>query len=294
MQRWNYWAFFTPAHALAVTVADLGWLGLVIVSFQETSAGRPVDRVYARAAGLPVRLPDAPGDDLALDVRGLRLEMRTRDEAMRVRCEARTLRGRRIEADLVVGRPRAHESLDVLVPWDDTHFQLTSKQHALPVRGRVRIDGGEHVFGEDGFAAFDFGRGRWPRRVSWYWAFASARCHGRTVGLNLGGAWTDGTGVTENGFVLDGRLQKVHEDVDFEHDTKDLSSPWRIRSRTGGRVDLRFEPQRERAVRMPLGVVGVDLRQLVGRFTGVLVADDGGLVRLDDAAGQAERFRARW
>ena len=33
--------------------------------------------------------------------------------------------------------------------------------------------------------------------------------YGRVLGFNLGGAWTDGTGMTENGICLDGRLSKI-------------------------------------------------------------------------------------
>ena len=38
---------------------------------------------------------------------------------------------------------------------------------------------------------------------------------GRRIGLNFGGKWTDGTGMTENAVFVDGVMTKMHEDVIF-------------------------------------------------------------------------------
>jgi hypothetical protein len=193
-------------------------------------------------------------------------------------------------------RSISHETLNVLVPWDDTRFQFTSKQQALPARGVVRVGAREHRFEAENqaFACMDFGRGRWPPRIEWCWAFASGARGGRTIGFNLGGKWTDGTGVTENGAVLDGRLHKVHEDLDFEYDPRAWLRPWRIRARTGGRVDLTFTPLRERAVRLPLLFASAELHQLVGRFSGFFIDDAGARVPIEELVGQAEWFKGRF
>ncbi|HEY8090829.1 MAG TPA: DUF2804 domain-containing protein [Polyangiaceae bacterium] len=296
VKRWNHWCFTTRTHALTVTVADIGWLGLAIVSFLDFSAGGPVERVHVRPGGLAGAMPRGVRDDLTVNARGLRLSMRADGETMHVDVDARALLGARIVADLEVSRPAAHETLNVLVPWDDTHFQYTSKQQALAVRGTVRVGPREYAFGpaDDGFACLDFGRGRWPRRVTWSWAFASGKSSGNAVGFNLGGTWTDGTGVTENGVVVDGRLHKIHEDVEFDCDERAFTRPWAIRSRTGDRVALRFVPRRERTVRIPLGIRSVTLNQLVGSFSGTIGDDAGGVIRLDDIVGLAERFHATW
>src|SRR5882672_5131582 len=244
VHRWNHWCLTTRACALQITIADVGFLGLVIVSFLDFAARSPVERVYLRPRGLPAPMPETPRGDIAISARRLSLEMRMHGEQMQIRGEARTLFGKRIAIDLLVDRPLAHETLNVLVPFDDTRFQFTSKQQALPVRGSVRVDSREYRFEPAGeaFACLDFGRGRWPSRIEWYWAFASGVRGGRTIGLNLGGKWTDGTGVTENGFVIDGRLQKISDDVDFEPDPRSFMWPWRIRTRGSGRVDLTFTP----------------------------------------------------
>jgi Protein of unknown function (DUF2804) len=69
---------------------------------------------------------------------------------------------------------------------------------------------------------------------------------GDTVGLNLGGQWTDGTDMTENGVCIDGRLTKISEDLVFDYDRAAMMKPWRIRAAATGRIDLLFEPEFER------------------------------------------------
>jgi hypothetical protein len=293
--RWNYWGIFSRDAALTLLVADVGYVGGVLVSFQDFAARRPVERVYVHPRGLPVPLPDTADGDFVLDVRRLRLAMQQRGEALHVASEARTLFGQRLAVDLVIERPRHHETINVLVPWDDDHFQFTSKQQALPVRGEIRVGDTRYRFGPDNqaFACLDFGRGRWPSRIEWNWAFGAAARGGRTVGLNLGGTWTDGTGVTENGVVIDGRLHKIADAVDFRFDRRDFMAPWEIRTRGGGRVDLRFVPRRRRTVKVPIGLVHVELQQLVGSFTGTVIDDAGAPIAIDDMVGQAEWVRAR-
>src|SRR4051812_24384265 len=78
--RWNHWCLTTRGHALTITIADVGFLGLAIVSFLDFAAPSPVERVYLRPGGLPVPMPETPRGDLALSARRLSLSMRMRGE----------------------------------------------------------------------------------------------------------------------------------------------------------------------------------------------------------------------
>src|SRR5690606_12113980 len=49
----------------------------------------------------------------------------------------------RVRADLAVTVPAGHECLGVVVPWSDRLFQYTVKDVALPVSGRLWLDGRE-------------------------------------------------------------------------------------------------------------------------------------------------------
>ena len=92
-------------------------------------------------------------------------------------------------------------------------------------------------------AVIDHGRGRWPRRTSWIWACAAEAPASRAEagGFNLGGRWTQGTGLTENGLFIGSRVEKFAEELTFEFDSHDWRRPWRIRA-PSERVDLVFVP----------------------------------------------------
>ncbi len=286
-KRWDYWCVITDTHALAVTVADLDWLGLAVVTFFDFSASTPLERVAVWPLGLRERLPDGPHErPIALSQRGLELSIAPVAQGTELRASFGALR-----AEVAIDRPASHESLNVLVPWDERRFQLTSKQLALPARGSVTVGGRAWPF-EAGrsFATLDFGRGVWPHATRWNWGCAA----GPGVGLNLGARWTDGTGQTENGVVAGGRLHKLEEPVDFDYRLDDAHGPWRIRSRGSPRVDLTFLPQTSRDVRLNLGVLAGALHLRVGRWSGRVLLDDGAPLELDGLLGWAEEVRLRW
>lgn len=48
------------------------------------------------------------------------------------------------------------------------------------------------------------------------------------MGLQLGGKWTVGTGMTENALCVDGRLTKIGEELDWGY--SDFLGPWTVRT----------------------------------------------------------------
>jgi hypothetical protein len=150
-------------------------------------------------------------------------------------------------------------------------------------------------FGPPSFGCLDYGRGVWPEHTIWNWGSASGVQGGRTVGLNLGGQWTDGTGMNENGICVDGRLTKVSEDLLFEHDRDVMMRPWRVRSTATDRIDLRFEPEFERASESGRrDSYFTEAHQMFGRYSGRITPAGGEPIELRDLFGWIEEHEARW
>lgn len=209
------------------------------------------------------------------------------------------VRSHRVDADISVERSDNHEALGVVVPWSRRRFQYTVKENTLPATGTVSVDGRTYpVGGRDAWATLDFGRGRWPYRVTWNWGSGSGRVvddgRERVVGLQLGGKWTDGTGVTENALTVDGVLHKISEQLVWDYDNHDWLAPWRVRTPRTGRVDLTFRPDYERADTTELGVLGNRTHQCFGTWFGTVADDDGRRLRVDGVRGWAEEVRNRW
>jgi hypothetical protein len=274
-KRWHHWCVTTPREAVALTFADLDYLGLLAVMFVDLERERTFERVAVRPLGARCVLPgDAAGGEVVAAWGGVRLAFREVAGGMRLEASARG-----IEVDVSVDVPVGHETLGVVVPWSETRFQYTSKQNAMPAHGLVRVRGQvRHL--PDAWACLDFGRGVWPARTEWNWASASGRVDGRVLGLNLGGRWTDGTGANENALCVDGVLHKIGSDVRFDYDLGSWRRPWRLR---GQDVDLRFAPVVRKHVRVP------SLSLCFGRFDGRVLDQP-----VRDLVGWAEEFRTRW
>lgn len=295
-KRWDYWCVTTETHLLSMTYTDLDYLGLVNawVLEYESRALHEAQVIVPLAIGF--RQPETVGGgDIHFDAFGLRVDVDESDAATRLRVGFG--RGaRRVDADVAIAKPLGHESLSVVVPWSDRRFQYTSKHNTRPARGEACVGGRTLRFGpENGaFGCLDYGRGVWPWQTTWNWASASGLREGRTIGLNLGGKWTDDTGSTENGLCIDGRLHKISEDLVWTYDRADWMKPWRIHAPRTQRVDLRFVPFFEKAGRLNLALLATDLHVCFGRFEGTIVSDARETIAVRDLVGWAEEHRARW
>ena len=129
------------------------------------------------------------------------------------------------------------------MPWTATRFQLNCKANTLPCEGRVTVGGAAYDMSPSScHAVQDFGRGVWPYRAFWNWGVATGSAGGRTIGVNVGGKWTTGTGVNENALCIAGRLHKINEDLVWEYDPDNWLRPWRVRAVRSGMIDLTLHP----------------------------------------------------
>lgn len=283
-KRWEYWGIVTPGHIVGLTVSSLDYAGVLGVYVLDRTTGHEVvhDAVVPLARG--VVLPERVGQGRAHGAgAGLSIDVTHAGDSTSLRATAPG-----VEVDLAVAEVPGHEALCVVVPWTSTRFQYTVKDVGRPVTGRLVLDGSSYdVDAATSYAVLDHGRGKWPYAITWNWAAAAAP--GRAV--TLGGRWTDGTGMTENGLFVDGRLHKIGEPLRWDYDRSDWTAPWRIR---GDRVDLTLTVEHERAARTQLGLVANETHQCFGTFAGWAVDDAGERVVLDGLAGWAEEARNRW
>lgn len=287
-KRWEYWAIQTPSHVLAVTVSDLDYAALCAVYVLEPDGNETV--VSKLAPGRRLDLPATCfGGPIQVHLSGLSIDLVPLIDGVHLGVDAGE-----VTADVRIARPAGHECLGVVVPWSDTRFQYTVKENTLRATGRVSVSGREWEVGDDAWATVDHGRGRWPYRITWNWGSGSGVVDGRVVGVQVGGAWTDGTGATENSLSVDGRLHYIGEELTWHYDRGNWLGDWHVRSPLTDRVRLRFRPDHVREDRINLGVLANDTHQAFGTWWGVMRADDGTPVRVDGLRGWAEEVVNRW
>ena len=271
-KRWEYWGVVTERFCLGLVVSSLDYAGVCSLWLLDRETGRTWESEAVPPLGRGVTLP-AYGEPASVVAKSLRIEVS--DSALRATAPG-------VEVDLTVA-PGA-EVLGVVVPWSSRRFQYTVKDVSRAVAGRIVVDGTSYDV--DGWGVLDHGRGKWPYSITWNWAAGSAE--GR--GLTLGGKWTDGTGITENGLFVDGRLHKIHADLAWDYDATDWLRPWRIH---GEGIDATFTPFHEKVSRTNLVVLAGETHQCFGHWSGWAEAD-GERVDLEGLVGWAEEARNRW
>ncbi len=296
-KRWDYWAVLAGDVVLSAVYADIDHFGLADVWWAHLPTGT------AGGAGVlvpaeEVTLPERPGtaplrlahDDLDLaivdDRRGTRLTARWREED-----------GRTGSLDVHVELPAGHESLNVVVPWDDETFNFTSKHQARPAKGALTVGDRRWEVGGpagDAWGVLDVGRGRWPSTIRWNWGGGAGRADGRVIGLQFGAKWTEGTGFTENGFLVDGRLTKIGRELTWDYDWDAPMRPWRITDEDG-QLEVVLTPRYDKHTKVgDDGGFGGETHQVFGTFAGSVCTDDGQTTTFAGLQGFAEEARQRW
>ena len=292
-KRWNFWNWISPRFVFSVTLADIDYAAFCQVTFIDFVTRRTVAGMALARPG-SFAMPEHVARTVAFERGAMRYANVQDAGGMKVDFSGTATTGEAITAYFVVRPPPAEESLNVVVPWSATHFQLNSKHAALPCEGTVDVGASRYVMEpSECHGVQDFGRGVWPYRSFWNWGVATGVQDGVRIGVNVGAKWTTGTGVNENGILVDGRLHKIMEDLRWDYDPDDWMRPWRVRALHSGAVDLTLEPIVAHRTRTSLAVLSTGGVCCFGRWHGTIRVD-GEDVRIRELVGWAEEFAHRW
>lgn len=294
-KKWNYWCTTNDKCLFSVTVSHLDYAGMVFIYFLDFQTKKYIEKTVMTPFGKGCTMPGNVGETVLFQHPSMEISMHREPYGTHMTVSCQDFNGLKLEADLQISFPEGHETLNVVIPWNQRTFQFTSKQNCLPTGGSLQV--GDHTYSfskKAAFSSLDFGRGIWPYQIPWNWATASGTVNHRAIGLNLGSKWTDGTGMTENAIVVDGRLTKIGEDVQFTFDINDIMKPWTIKSVRTDCVDLSFVPFYERIAKTNFLIVKSEMHQMVGHFSGHITTQTGERLTVAGLLGCAEDHFARW
>jgi hypothetical protein len=289
-KRWDYWAVLAGDLVVSCVYANLDTYGLADVWWADLARGESGGHAIVGPGGDAMPLPERPGTaPLRIDRDGFGLALV--DDTNGTRLTATWPDG---NYDLFVALPARHESLNVVIPWSDERFNFTSKQQARPARGTVNAGGRQYEITGDAWGVLDVGRGRWPSPITWNWGGGAGRTsQGAVIGLQFGAKWTAGTGFTENGFLVGGRLTKLGHELEWEYDWDAPMQTWRVRD-PGGQLDVALTPRFDKHTAIGDERLGSEVHQVFGTWDGHVRDDDGAELSFDGLQGFAEEARQRW
>jgi len=297
-KRWDYWAILAGDLVVSSVYSDIDVLGLADVSWVDLATGVSGGKAIVTAPDGTITLPDLPASvPLVVDHDGLALSITDDDAGTRLRAAWTEPDGRAGRLDVRVELPAGHESLNVVIPWSDDEFNFTSKHQARPARGELVLGDRRWEIGGpagDAWGVLDVGRGRWPHEIRWNWGGGAGRAGAHVVGLQFGAKWTAGTGYTENGVIVDGRLHKLGNELQWDYEWDAPMQPWRVID-PGGQLNVVLMPRFDKHSKVDGGPdLGSETHQVFGTWSGRLRADDGLELAFDGLQGFAEEARQLW
>ena len=293
-KKWNYWCVYGEDILFSATISHLDYAAVCFVYFLEYETQRYFEKTVLIPLGTKVKMSTQVLETVSFANSELRIHMSHFDGDTHLSVICPDFDGEHLQAELTIHHPAADDSLNVVIPWNRQTFQFTAKHHTLPTTGTVKIGNRRYTFNEEeSYSVLDYGRGIWPREATWNWGMASQRMRGRRIGLNFGGKWTDGTGMTENAIFVDGVMTKIHEDVLFEYDQNNFMKPWTIRSKFSETVDLTFTPFFERVAKTDAKLIRSEVHQVIGYYNGIVKLENCSL-RISQMMGCVEEHIAKW
>jgi hypothetical protein len=296
-KRWDYWAILAGDLVVSAVYSDIDHLGLADVWWVDLVSGETGGHAIVVESDA-IGLPEVPGTaPLVVNREGLDLAIVDDHAGTRLRASWTEADGRLGTLDVHVALPAGHESVNVVIPWDDEMFNYTSKHQARPAVGELVVGDRRWVLGDTGsesWGVLDVGRGRWPHEIRWNWGGGAGRSDGHVIGLQIGAKWTAGTGFTENGVIVDGRLSKIGNELQWDYEWDRPMQPWHITD-PGGQLDMVLTPRFDKYTNVgDGGEFGTEVHQVFGSWSGRLRTDDGVDLAFDNIQGFAEEARQRW
>ena len=304
IKEWNYYLVANEDFGVAFTISDLGYLGLISVSFlnlkEKWEKTNTVLDLFPMGSYQLGR--DSSQGNAKFHNKKMAVSYRTEPGKRYIFCKYPDFyQGMDFEAKICLRQPDM-ESMCIATPWKEkpTAFYYNQKIACMPAKGYAKLGDKKYIFSpKRDFGVLDWGRGVWTYNNVWYWGIGSGQIDGTPFGFNLGYGFSDRSSATENVIYYDGKVHKL-EEVDFGIPKKsgepfdyDYMKPWQMTS-SDGRFEGTLTPVLDRRADTNIGIVASFQHQIFGRLTGKAVLDDGRVIEMKEFPCAVEVIRNRY
>ena len=301
IKEWDYYLIQSDRYALALTIADNGYMGLDSVSLLDFDD--PWEKTVSKMSILPLgkrNLPPTSEKGISKSQgKGYEIVFENDGKKRRLYGHMDDFKdGAPIFFDVTLtAEPR--DSMVIVTPFteDPKAFYYNQKINCLRAEGKAEWNGNEYLFAPaHSFAVLDWGRGVWTYENTWYWGSASGLADGVPFGFNIGYGFGDTSAASENMLFYDGVAHKISQvkfEIPMKDGKEDYLAPWRFTS-DDGRFEMDFAPIIDRASCTDFKILCSDQHQVFGRFTGTVVLDNGRKIAIRELLGFAEKVRNKW
>lgn len=296
IKEWDYYLVLNKDFAAAFTVSDLGYLGMLSVSFLDFTV--PREHTETILTPFPMGKFHMPEDsskgDVAFENKRISIRFTLEQGGRRIQCSFKKFDGEKdFSCDILMRQPEM-DSMVIATPFNkDKAFYYNQKINCMPASGSIRYDGKTYSFNpETDFGTLDWGRGVWTYDNTWYWGSGNGMVNGKPFGFNIGYGFGNTAAASENILFYDGKGHKL-DDVTFNIPADDFTKPWTFTS-SDGRFEMNFDPIIDRAALTDVKIIVTDQHQVFGKMNGTAILDDGTKLEIKDLVCFAEKVRNKY
>ncbi len=310
IKEWDYYLIQNKDYAVAFTISDLAYLGMISVSFINLKEGWEKTNTVLDALPLgKYKLgKDSNQGNVTFKNKQVRLSYKiepAKDNKPMKRyivCQyPNFLNEQDFEAKICLEQPEM-ETMCIATPWKEepTAFYYNQKIACMPATGYAKLGNNKVEFKPSkDTGILDWGRGVWTYDNTWFWGIGSGFIDGVPFGFNLGYGFSDRSFASENVIYYNNKVHKL-ENVDFgipkggsNSFDYDYMKPWYITS-SDKRFEAVFIPVLNRQSLTDAKVIISDQNQVFGTLTGSAVLDDNTVIQMKDFPCALEKVRNKY
>lgn len=302
MKEWDYYLIYNSDYAVALTLDDNSYMGLVSASFIDFTKKK--EKTTSIITAMPLGKTNFPMTselgDVSIKNKKAEATFSNDGHSRKLNMKIHNFdQGEPIQIALELDE-EPEDSMVIATPFPQNRkaFYYNQKIIGMRAKGIVEVHGNVYRFDRDNtFGLLDWGRGVWTYSNTWYWGAGQGLVDGEVFGFNIGYGFGDTSAATENMLFYKGKAHKL-EGVTFhipltENGKEEYLKPWTFTS-TDKRFEMNFTPIIDRNAYTSALVILSDQHQVFGYFNGTAVLDDGTKIELHNFLGFAEKVKNKW
>lgn len=296
LKEWDNYQILHPNYTFGVTVADVGYMGLVsfeLIDFakQEIHTGG-VNKLFTKGNwNLPLSSEDG---DIEFHHETFDLNIKKLSERRIISFSYPTFAEKGLKGIITLYQDPTKDSIVKVNRYKKKKlFYYSDKVIYMPSEGSLTFGDDSYEFSiENCYGRLDWGRGVWPYRINWYWGAAAGKTQdGHEIWFSHGHSYEDPAFHDKNMVGYDGRGHKLGS-IKF-HVPKNPKDPWQFTSQDG-RFEMIMHPLIYHPSKMNYIIFSSKSKLVFGLYTGDVILDDGKKIHVENLLGHAEAIYWRW
>jgi len=300
IKEWDYYLISNKDYAIALTIDDNSYMGLVSASF--INLKEKWEKTVSKMFWFPNGKLNFPASSTFGNVeksgKGYSASFKIDGNKRILECNMDNFYNNKPYRVYFELTDEPQDSIVVATPFNKPkYFYYNQKIVGFKARGKIEFDGEVIEFNnDDTFALLDWGRGVWTYSNTWYWGAGCERIDNHLVGFNLGYGFGDTSAASENMLFIDGKHIKL-DDITFDIPVNkkgkdDFLSPWKIYSKDKS-FDAIFTPTINRASNTNALIIQSNQNQVFGKLNGKVKVNNE-TIEFKDFSCFFEKVINRW